>query len=423
MQNIWSGFYRKTIEERLELLNNHNIISSKYLADLKNCNTLNVHTANNMVENVLSIFALPFSIVPNFIVNNINYTIPMVTEEPSVIAACSNAAKIIGKNGGFQTKIIERKMIGQVALYDIDDFEIAKKQIYENKNNIITMANSAHPSIVNRGGGACDIFVNTVTENNVSFLVVYLIVDVLEAMGANIINTMLEAIKILLETITSGKALMAILSNYATKSLVETTCKISISSLEEDLKTSYDIAKKIELASIFAKADIYRAATHNKGIFNGIDSLVIASGNDWRAIEAAGHSYAAKDGKYQGLSSWSIDKNTNYLIGTLTLPLPIASVGGSIGINPTVKAAHSLLNNPDAKTLAGVIASVGLAQNFSAIKALVSDGIQKGHMKLHAKSLAILAGASSDKVDLVTEKLLQEEFINLSTAKKIITTL
>lgn len=423
MKNIWSGFYRKTIEERLELLNNHNIISSKYLADLKNCNTLNVHTANNMVENVLSIFALPFSIVPNFIVNNINYTIPMVTEEPSVIAACSNAAKIIGKNGGFQTKIIERKMIGQVALYDIDDFEIAKKQIYENKNNIITMANSAHPSIVNRGGGACDIFVNTVTENNVSFLVVYLIVDVLEAMGANIINTMLEAIKILLETITSGKALMAILSNYATKSLVETTCKISISSLEEDLKTSYDIAKKIELASIFAKADIYRAATHNKGIFNGIDSLVIASGNDWRAIEAAGHSYAAKDGKYQGLSSWSIDKNTNYLIGTLTLPLPIASVGGSIGINPTVKAAHSLLNNPDAKTLAGIIASVGLAQNFSAIKALVSDGIQKGHMKLHAKSLAILAGASSDKVDLVTEKLLQEEFINLSTAKKIITTL
>lgn len=423
MQNIWSGFYRKTIEERLELLNNHNIISSKYLADLKNCNTLNVHTANNMVENVLSIFALPFSIVPNFIVNNINYTIPMVTEEPSVIAACSNAAKIIGKNGGFQTKIIERKMIGQVALYDIDDFEIAKKQIYENKNNIITMANSAHPSIVNRGGGACDIFVNTVTENNVSFLVVYLIVDVLEAMGANIINTMLEAIKILLETITSGKALMAILSNYATKSLVETTCKISISSLDEDLKTAYDIAKKIELASIFAKADIYRAATHNKGIFNGIDSLVIASGNDWRAIEAAGHSYAAKDGKYQGLSSWSIDKNTNYLIGTLTLPLPIASVGGSIGINPTVKAAHSLLNNPDAKTLAGVIASVGLAQNFSAIKALVSDGIQKGHMKLHAKSLAILAGASSDKVDLVTEKLLQEEFINLSTAKKIITTL
>lgn len=238
MQNIWSGFYRKTIEERLELLNNHNIISSKYLADLKNCNTLNVHTANNMVENVLSIFALPFSIVPNFIVNNINYTIPMVTEEPSVIAACSNAAKIIGKNGGFQTKIIERKMIGQVALYDIDDFEIAKKQIYENKNNIITMANSAHPSIVNRGGGACDIFVNTVTENNVSFLVVYLIVDVLEAMGANIINTMLEAIKILLETITSGKALMAILSNYATKSLVETTCKISISSLDEDLKTA-----------------------------------------------------------------------------------------------------------------------------------------------------------------------------------------
>lgn len=423
MQNIWSGFYKKTINERLELLNNYNILSSEYLADLKNRNILDVHTANNMVENVLSIFSLPFSIVPNFIVNNTNYTIPMVIEEPSVVAACSNSAKIIGRSGGFKTKITERKMIGQVALYDIDNFEIAKKQIYENKDNIITMANSAHPSIVNRGGGACDIFVNIVEENNVNFLVVYLVVDVLEAMGANIINTMLEAIKVLLETITAGKSLMAILSNYATKSLVETKCKISIPSLNKDIQIAHDIAKKIELASLFAKADIYRAATHNKGIFNGIDALVIASGNDWRAIEASGHSYAAKDGKYQGLSSWTIDKDNNHLIGTLTLPLPVASVGGSIGINPTVKAAHNLLNNPDAKTLAGIIASVGLAQNFSAIKALVSDGIQKGHMKLHAKSLAILAGATADKVDLVVEKLLQEKFINLATAKKIVTTL
>ena len=268
-----------------------------------------------------------------------------------------------------------------------------------------------------RGGGARDIEVKVLSEDGMDFVVVYLIVDTLEAMGANMLNTMLEALKVFLESLTESVALMAILSNYATRSLVTAKCAIPFENLGE--KGEY-LAKRIELASKFAKADVYRAATHNKGIFNGIDSVVIASGNDWRAIEAACQSYAAKDGKYQGLSTWRCDEEAKLLIGEITLPMPVASVGGSIGINPTVKVARGLLNNPDAKTLASILVSVGLAQNLAALKALVGDGIQKGHMKLHAKSLAILAGANNENIESVVEELRKEKHMNLASAKKIV---
>ena len=311
-------------------------------------------------------------------------------------------------------------MIGEVALFDIDNLEKAEKIILKNKEKILQLANNSHPSIVVRGGGAIDITTKIFNEKNNSFLVVYLIADVKEAMGANILNNMLEGIKPLLEELTNSKALMAILSNYATKSLVKSTCAIDIKYLSNDKKEAFNIAKKIELASEFAKIDIYRATTHNKGIFNGIDATVIATGNDWRSIEAGGHAFATKNGKYEGLTNWVFDETNKKIIGELTLPMPIASVGGSIGLNPTVKAAFNILNNPDAKTLASIIVSVGLAQNFAAIKALVSTGIQKGHMKMQARSLALFAGAEGNEVEIVVEKLLTSKFINLETAKNII---
>ena len=420
IKNIWLGFSKKNIIDKIKILYDNKIINNEYKNILENNTTLPLEIAEQMTENTIGTFALPFSIVPNIMVDNINYTVPMVTEEPSVVAACSYAGKLIAKSGGFSTEILDRKMIGEVALFDIDDFEKAEKIILKNKEKILQLANNSHPSIVVRGGGAIDITTKIFNEKNNLFLVVYLIVDVKEAMGANILNNMLEGIKPLLEELTNAKALMSILSNYATKSLVKSTCAIDIKYLSNDKKEAFNIAKKIELASEFAKIDIYRATTHNKGIFNGIDAAVIATGNDWRAIEAGGHAFATKNGKYEGLTNWVFDEKNNKIIGGLTLPMPIASVGGSIGLNPTVKTSFNILKNPDAKTLASIIVSIGLAQNFAALKALVSTGIQKGHMKLQARSLALFAGAKDNEVEIVVEKLLTSKFINLDTAKNII---
>ena len=413
----WLGFQKKERLERIQMLKENGFLSDEFEQILKKNENLPLETSNQMAENGIGTFALPFSIAPNFIVDGKDYAVPMVTEEPSVVAGCSYAAKIIGKSGGFTTEILNRKMIGQVALYEILDFDNAISMVLENKNKLLKIANDAYPSIVARGGGAIDIEVRNIDE----FLVVYLIADVKEAMGANILNTMLEAIKMPLENITNGKSLIAILSNYATESLVKAKCEVNIKLLSSSMKKSIETAKKIELASKFAKLDVYRATTHNKGIFNGIDAVVIATGNDWRAIEAGGNAFAAKNGKYEGLTTWTFDESENKLKGELTLPMPIASVGGSIGLNPSVKAAFNILGNPNAKTLASIITSVGLAQNFAAIKALVTTGIQHGHMKLQARSLALLAGAKGKEIDIAVERLLESgKSINLENVKEIL---
>ena len=413
----WLGFQKKERLERIQMLKENGFLSDEFEQILKKNENLPLETSNQMAENGIGTFALPFSIAPNFIVDGKDYAVPIVTEEPSVVAGCSYAAKIIGKSGGFTTEILNRKMIGQVALYEILDFDNAISMVLENKNKLLKIANDAYPSIVARGGGAIDIEVRNIDE----FLVVYLFADVKEAMGANILNTMLEAIKTPLENITNGKSLMAILSNYATESLVKAKCEVNIKLLNSSMEKSIETAKKIELASKFAKLDVYRATTHNKGIFNGIDAVVIATGNDWRAIEAGGNAFAAKNDKYEGLTTWTFDESENKLKGELTLPMPIASVGGSIGLNPSVKVAFSILGNPNAKTLASIITSVGLAQNFAAIKALVTTGIQHGHMKLQARSLALLAGAKGKEIDIAVERLLESgKSINLENVKEIL---
>lgn len=412
----WTGFSKKSPEERIHYLEEQDFLADSSLEIVTNQDLLSLSLANQMTENVIGRIALPFSLVPDVLVNGKVYQVPYVTEEPSVVAAASFAAKIIKRSGGFLTTVHNRKMIGQVALYDVQDSQHTKESILNQKQQLLEIANAAHPSIVKRGGGACDLTI----EIKEDFLIVYLMVDTKEAMGANMVNTMMEALSSPLEDISKGKSLMSILSNYATESLVTATCRVDLRFLSRQKEEAIKLAQKMTMASQLAQVDPYRASTHNKGIFNGIDAIVLATGNDWRAIEAGAHTYAVKDGQYRGLSRWSYKVDDNCLEGTLTLPMPVATKGGSIGINPSVHLAHDLLGRPNAKELASIILSIGLAQNFAALKALVSTGIQAGHMKLQAKSLALLAGAKEEQISEVVKQLLDSKHMNLETAQKIV---
>ena len=411
-----TGFSKASPAERIEKLAQAGLLSEEGLQTLRDNETLPLSLANEMVENVLGTLALPFGLAPGFQIDGKEVQVPMVTEEPSVIAASSYAAGLIKRSGGFQTQVHKRQMIGQVALYDVSNKEKAIQAITGAKEDLLQLANQAYPSIVKRGGGARNLWI----EEKGDFLICYLSVDPKEAMGANMLNTMLEALVDPLEDLSGGQGLMAILSNLATDALVTARCKIDYRFLSRDPKEAAEIAQKMALASQLAAVDPYRAATHNKGIFNGIDAVVLATGNDWRAIEAGGHTYASRSGQALGLSNWMDHPEQQVLEGQLTLPMPIATKGGSIGLNPSVQVAHDLLGNPDAQTLARIIVAVGLAQNFAALKALVSTGIQHGHMKLQAKSLALLAGASPSEVAPVVQALLEDKPFNLEKAQAIL---
>ena len=417
MKISWNGFSKKTYHERLELLRAQALLSPEKQTSLEQDEQVSLAVADQLSENVVGTFSLPYSIIPELVVNGQDYTVPYVTEEPSVVAAASYASKIIKRAGGFTAQVHERQMIGQVALYQVADPELAQEKIASKKAELLELANQAYPSIVKRGGGARDLHVEQI-KGETDFLVVYLHVDTQEAMGANMLNTMLEALKPVLEELSQGQSLMGILSNYATDSLVTASCRIAFRYLSPQRDQGREIAEKIALASQFAQIDPYRAATHNKGIFNGIDAILIATGNDWRAIEAGAHAFASRDGHYQGLSQWTLDMEREELVGEMTLPMPVATKGGSIGLNPRVALSHELLGNPSAKELAQIIVSIGLAQNFAALKALVSTGIQQGHMKLQAKSLALLAGASESEVAPLVERLIADKTFNLETAQR-----
>lgn len=417
MKISWNGFSKKSYQERLELLRAQALLSPEKQRSLEQDEQMSVTVADQLSENVVGTFSLPYSLVPEVLVNGQEYTVPYVTEEPSVVAAASYASKIIKRAGGFTAQVHERQMIGQVVLYQVANPEQTQEKIASKKAELLELANQAYPSIVKRGGGARDLHVEQI-KGETDFLVVYLHVDTQEAMGANMLNTMLEALKPILEELSQGQSLMGILSNYATDSLVTASCRIAFRYLSRQKDQGREIAEKMVLASQFAQAEPYRAATHNKGIFNGIDAILIATGNDWRAIEAGAHAFASRDGRYQGLSRWSLDTDTEELVGQMTLPMPVATKGGSIGLNPRVALSHELLRNPSAKELAQIIVSIGLAQNFAALKALVSTGIQQGHMKLQAKSLALLAGASETEVAPLVELLIAEKTFNLETAQR-----
>lgn len=410
------GFAKLSPTERIEALLKEGLLTWDKAQILKEQQGLPLSIADQLTENVLSTFDLPFSLAPYFLINGQDYVLPMVTEEPSVVAAASYAARIIQRSGGFTTQVHQRQMIGEIALTDVRDVEMASKRILEDKKTLLQLANEAYPSIVKRGGGARDLWV----ENKGDFLIVYLAVDPKEAMGANMLNTMLEALTEPIQKLSGGQVLMAILSNLATRSLVSARCAIDFKALSRDPEEATAIAQRMELASQLAQVDPYRAATHNKGIFNGIDALVLATGNDWRAIEAGAHAYAAQSGPYKGLSRWKSQPEEKKLYGEITLPMPVATKGGSIGLNPTVQVSHRLLGEPSAIELAGIIASLGLAQNFAALKALVTTGIQAGHMKLQARSLALLAGAKEEEVPRLVSQLLENKPFNLEKAQTLL---
>ena len=410
------GFAKLSPTERIEALLKEGLLTWDEAQILKEQKGLPLSIADQLTENVLSTFDLPFSLAPYFLINGRDYVLPMVTEEPSVVAAASFAAKLIQRSGGFTTQVHQRQMIGEIALTDVEDMEVASKRILEDKKTLLQLANEAYPSIVKRGGGARDLWV----ENKGDFLIVYLAVDPKEAMGANMLNTMLEALTDRIQELSGGQALMAILSNLATRSLVSARCAIDFKALSRNPEEAIEIAHRMELASQLAQVDPYRAATHNKGIFNGIDALVLVTGNDWRAIEAGAHAYAAQSGSYKGLSHWTSQPKEKKLYGEITLPMPVATKGGSIGLNPTVQVSHRLLGEPSAIELAGIIASLGLAQNFAALKALVTTGIQAGHMKLQARSLALLAGAKEEEVPRLVSQLLENKPFNLEKAQTLL---
>lgn len=420
-------FYKKSLSEKINALFKAGVITEKEHQNLsKRKLNLSPDLGEHMIENYIGNYSLPLGTALNFVIDGKDVVIPMAIEEPSVIAAASFAAKISAKNGGFETKIDKREMIGQVALKNVNHIEKAKANLLKHKNDIIECANAAHPSIVKRGGGARNIDIRHIeadsAEQTPEFLVVHVHVDTQEAMGANMINTMMESIAPYLEELSEGTALMRILSNYATECLATARCKIPANDLKTLNISGEEIRDRIVEASEFAWADPYRAVTNNKGIMNGIDAVVIATGNDWRAIEAGAHAYASHSGQYRSLTKWRKDSEGN-LIGTITLPLPIGTVGGSISFHPGAKLTHNILENPTAEQLEGIIASVGLAQNFAAIRALVTEGIQKGHMGLQARSLAINAGAKKEQIEQVAEALKQEKNMNLETAKRLLNNL
>lgn len=418
--NPFYKFYQKSLKERKETLLNHPSLSNETKERLKNGLSLPESVASQMVENQIEIYGLPYGIVPEIIVNGKSYIVPMVTEEPSVIAAASYASKLINLDGGTTTIQEKREMIGEIAIVKSPlTLKAVKAKLEEQKESLFTIANNAHPSIVKRGGGIRDIWVEEKSTNKERFYIFYVSVDTKEAMGANMLNTILEALVSPIEALTSGESIMAILSNLATNSVVTAKCVLSPRILDTKTTKGEDVVDRIVLASEFSKADPYRATTHNKGIMNGIDSVVIATGNDWRAIEAGAHAYASLSGQYQPLTNWTKDETGN-LVGTITLPLPVGTVGGSISIHPGAQFAHELLGHPSAVELAGIIASIGLAQNLAAVRALVTDGIQKGHMRLQAKSLGLAVGATQEELPHLMNLLSQAPHLNQETAKTLL---
>ncbi|ECB9806795.1 hydroxymethylglutaryl-CoA reductase, degradative [Listeria monocytogenes] len=421
--NAFDKFYKKTVEERHTILAEYADLNEEEQAFLASTGALSFDKANHMIENTIGIYSLPLGLGMNMLLNDKRYVVPMAMEEPSVVAAQSAGAKLIAQNGGITGSATKRKMIGQIELISVSDIQAAKENIIANEEQLIAIANQAHPSLQKRGGGAVEIQVRTAqTANDETLLIVHLLVDTQEAMGANMVNTMVETLAPELEMLTNGTANMRILSNLVDEATATAVCRINPESLATKTQSGEWVRDRIIAAYEFADADIYRAATHNKGIMNGIDAVIMAFGNDWRAVEAASHAYAARTGSYKPMSKWSKDAE-GYLVGELTLPMPVAFVGGSIGIHPIATLSKKIARVESAKELAMLVCAVGLTQNLSALKALVTEGIQRGHMSLQAKSLAMTAGAEADEIEKVATFLQESKQLNVVAAKEFITKL
>lgn len=407
-------FFEKDLKEKLEIIKKFSNLSEDDIKLLENSGGgISFDKANTMVENAIGIFSLPLGIATNFKINQKDYLIPMVIEEPSVIAAASNAAKIAKVHGGFTAHADESISIGQIQVVDSD----IKKSIVKLKNSsqeILDLANSKSQTLSKMNKGAKELIFKEISTQSGSMLIVEIIIDVGDAMGANITNTMCEAVAPLIEKLTGGRVILKILSNYSTRRMV------SASAIFDKQKVGGEkVVDDIILAYEFAANDEYRAVTHNKGTMNGVIAVANSTGQDSRAIEAAANAYAIKNGRYSSITTWSKDSQGN-LLGKIEIPLSVGIVGGIINVHPMAKICSKILGVKSAQELSCVIASVGLAQNFSAMRALVTDGIQKGHMKLHAKNLASAAGATSAQVEKIVQKMLEENNISLNRAKELL---
>lgn len=413
-----SGFYQKTLEERLT------IISEWANLNTDDQNILNVglslEQASHMIENTIGLFSFPLGIGTNFLINQKDYLIPMVIEEPSVVAAVSNAAKLFRAGGGFISHSDKPIMIGQIQLLNIEDTKNSKKRILQRKSFLLEEANKAGGSIAKRGGGARDIEVRAFTDTPIgNMLVIHLLFDTQEAMGANAINTAVEHLAPFIEEITGGRVNLRILSNLTDKRKAYAEGMIPANLLAREGISGEQAVHSIIEAATFAELDPYRSTTHNKGVMNGIDAVLLATGNDWRAVEAGAHAYAARGGTYSSLTKWWQDNDGN-LRGSIELPLAVGTVGGATRVHPTAGVALKILSNPSSRELSEIIACVGLAQNLGAIRALATEGIQHGHMRMHARQIAVAAGASNEQVMQVTKQLIMENNIRLQRAEEIV---
>ena len=408
-----SKFFEKSRKERLDIVAHFANLSSDELNILQNENGgISYDNADKMVENAIGTFSLPLGIATNFKINGKDYIVPMVIEEPSVIAAASKGAKIARIKGGFEVTADESFSIGQIQVLDVDTSAIQK--INDSSDEIIKLANSKSNSLPKLNKGAKEISCKEIDTPSGKMLIVELLIDVGNAMGANITNTMCEAVSPLIEKITGGKTLLRILSNYSTRRIVKAKAVF-----EKEAVGGEKVVDNIILAFEFADNDVYRAVTHNKGIMNGTISVANATGQDSRAIEAAANAYAAKSGKYRSLSRWNKDEDGN-LVGILEIPLSVGIVGGIVTVHPIAKVCTKILGVTSAQELACIMTATGLAQNFSAIRALATEGIQKGHMKLHARNLASSAGATSEQIDELVQKMIEEKKISLDGAKELL---
>jgi len=416
------SFHKLSVPERVRAIRDRGLISQQdYKNLLAGRTVLSVDSAGSMIENVVGVMGLPIGLGLNFQINQKDYVVPMAVEEPSIVAAVSFAAKTVRSAGGFETSSTEPILIGQIQVVDVPHPSQARAKLLQRKEEVLNLADSLHPRLVARGGGARDleVFLFPAAADSVEMLVVHLLVDTRDAMGANLVNTMCEGVASLVEGITGGKVFLRILSNLADRSLVRARMRVPVQELTSNGFDGEQVRDGIIIAGGFANVDPYRAATHNKGIMNGIDAVALATGNDWRAVEAGAHAYAARGSHYTSLTRWYKD-DAGCLVGEIELPLKVGTVGGSLESNPTVDLNLRLLNVESARELAEVMGAVGLAQNFAALRALATEGIQQGHMTLHARSVVTAAGAPPELFDTVVERVVASGEIKVWKATELI---
>jgi hydroxymethylglutaryl-CoA reductase len=412
--SVISGFYKLSPKERLAVIKDFAGLTDEETRLLEQTGALPLSLADHMVENVIGVFPEPLGIGANFLINGIEYLIPMATEEPSVIAAASYAAKMVREGGGFHTSSTAPVMIGQIQVAKLQNAQKAKETVLAAKAAILKKANEQDPILNQYGGGAKDLAAKVIDTTLGQMLIVELYVDCRDAMGANAVNTMAEACAPMIEQLTGGHVYLRIISNLATKRLARARCTVP-----KEAVGGEEVVEGIAYASAFAEADPYRAATHNKGALNGIIAVILATGNDHRAIEAGAHAYAALNGQYTSFSKWVKNQNGD-LEGSIELPMAVGLIGGAVKTHPIAKIAMKILGVKSANEFAEVLAAVGLAQNLAALRALANEGIQRGHMSLHARNIAINAGAPTELVDAVAGQMVKEKKVRVDRAKEII---